>query len=73
MFYTIFISIIGIYIGQEFNLPSVGTAVVTVWTFFKQNNQEQQEQVVGWFNEGFLRDYFTSLTNFIWKSATKQN
>ena len=58
MLYSLTILLIGIYLGQEFNLPSIKQLSLSLTKTY-QNNQEQQQQ------ENLQINYVERFINFV--------
>lgn len=42
MLYTFFVLLIGVYIGQDYNLPSVKNSVITIYHSLKRKDETDQ-------------------------------
>lgn len=54
MFYEIFFILVGIYLEQNYHLPSITVTLLTIQSQFSKNeNNEQNDQ-----GENFLRNFY---------------
>lgn len=57
MFYEIFFILVGVYLEQNYNLPSIALNLRRLQTQFSKNEQGNNQ------GENFLQDFYKSLFN----------